>query len=240
MRDNIIWLQKKRSLSDRTINYAISQLRFFTIYVLHKPCDVSQLPLRRFDEYLPYVPDKKTVLIFIDTISDLKVKAMACLLYSSGLRHCEVRSLRYRDIDRTHMRIYIEHSKNRSSRYAPLSSNALAILTDYWFRYGRPTGYLFPSRNKKLRGSPVSHTFLPFQLRKHEDELGWDHRLSCHTFRHAYGTHLYEEGADLITIKSYLGHKSLNSTTIYVHLAPNGLRKSASPFDTPAGGDSHD
>lgn len=64
-----------------------------------------------------------------------------------------------------------------------------------------------------------------------ESQLGWEHRLSCHTFRHAFGTHLYENGTDLLTIKSLLGHKSLNSTTIYVHLASNGTGNTVSPFD---------
>ena len=64
-----------------------------------------------------------------------------------------------------------------------------------------------------------------------ETELGLPHRLTCHSFRHAFGTHLYENGADLLTIKALLGHKSLNSTTIYVHLASNGTRNAVSPFD---------
>ncbi|WP_026649609.1 tyrosine-type recombinase/integrase [Blautia wexlerae] len=63
-----------------------------------------------------------------------------------------------------------------------------------------------------------------------ESQLSWEHRLSCHTFRHAFGTHLYENGTDLLTIKSLLGHKSLNSTTIYVHLASNGTGNTVSPW----------
>lgn len=64
-----------------------------------------------------------------------------------------------------------------------------------------------------------------------ESSLGLEHRLTCHAFRHAFGTHLYENGTDLLTIKTLLGHKSLNSTTIYVHLAENGISHAISPFD---------
>src|SRR5699024_11910356 len=92
LRDFIRWLQKNRSLSDRTINACISQLRFFTIYVLHKPWDPTQLPIRKFDSYLPFVPTKKEVHTFISTLSDPKPKAMVALMYSAGLRVSEVRS----------------------------------------------------------------------------------------------------------------------------------------------------
>lgn len=76
LRDYIRWLQKSRALSDRTINCAISQLRFFTLYVLHKSWDDTQLPMRRFDEYLPFVPSKEETRQFISTIPDLKQRTM--------------------------------------------------------------------------------------------------------------------------------------------------------------------
>lgn len=117
-----------RGLTDRTINCAISQLRFFTLYVLHKPWDDTQLPMRRFDEYLPFAPSKQEVSILIDSMPDLKQKAMVALMYSSGLRIGEVCHLRYEDIQRKNMRIHIRHGKNRSDRYAILSKRALDVL----------------------------------------------------------------------------------------------------------------
>ena len=236
LRDYIRWLQKSRSLSDRTVNCAISQLRFFTMYVLHKPWDPTQLPMRRFDEFLPFVPSQEETWLFISTIPDLKQKAMVALLYSSGLRIGEVCSLRYEDIQRKNMRIHITHGKNRSDRYAILSKTALDILTQYWFSCGRPMGYLFPKQNGQDR--PIDTFFLSRHIHAHEDRLGWPRRLTCHSFRHAFGTHLYENGTDLLTIKALLGHKSLNSTTIYVHLAGNGAVSAVSPFDR-MGGASH-
>ena len=236
LRDYIRWLQKSRSLSDRTVNCAISQLRFFTMYVLHKPWDPTQLPMRRFDEFLPFVPSQEETWLFISTIPDLKQKAMVALLYSSGLRIGEVCSLRYEDIQRKNMRIHITHGKNRSDRYAILSKTALDILTQYWFSCGRPMGYLFPKQNGQDR--PIDTFFLSRHIHAHEDRLGWPRRLTCHSFRHAFGTHLYENGVDLLTIKALLGHKSLNSTTIYVHLAGNGAVSAVSPFDR-MGGASH-
>ena len=128
MRQFVRWLQDTRSLSDRTMNAVISQLRFFTIYVLHKPWDATQLPFRKFDNYLPYVPSQQEVKTFISTIPDLKQKAMVSLMYSSGLRIGEVCHLKYQDIERRNMRIHISHGKNRSDRYALLSKTALEIF----------------------------------------------------------------------------------------------------------------
>lgn len=236
LRDFIRWLQKEKNLSDRTINHCVSQLRFFTMYVLHKPWDSTQLPMRRFDSYLPYVPSQKEVWDFIQSFSNLKHKAVLSLMYSAGLRVGEVCALRYEDVSRSSMRIHVCHSKARSDRYAILSRNALDILTQYWFTAEKPMGFLFPNRNDP--GRPMtSYAVNQFILAK-ESELGLTHKLTCHSFRHAFGTHLYENGTDLLTIKALLGHRSLNSTAIYVHLASNGTRNAASPFDR-MGGEPH-
>ena len=233
MRAFIVWLQGTRHLSDRTVNVAISQLRFFTIYVMHKPWDPTQLPTRRFDTYLPFVPSQDEVETFISSLPDLKQKAMVSLMYSSGLRIGEVCRLRYEDVSRKNMTIHISHGKNRSDRYAVLSERALSILTEYWYAYGRPKGWLFP---KQTDTSKCIDTFyLSRHIHAHEERLGWPKRITCHSFRHAYGTHLYENGADLLTIKELMGHKSLNSTIIYIHLASPDLRKTLSPFDAKGG-----
>ena len=230
MRDFVRWLQRERSLSDRTVNCAVSQMRFFTLYVLHKPWDDTQLPMRRFDEYLPYVPSQQETWHFISTMPGLKQKAMVALMYSSGLRIGEVCSLRYEDVSRSRMR----HGKNRQSRYAILSKAALDILTLYWRSCGRPQGYLFPKQSGK--DEPIDTFFLSRHIHAHERRLGWPERITCRSFRHAFGTHLYENGTDLLTIKALMGHKSVSSTAVYVHLAGGGAVKGAvSPFDRMGG-----
>lgn len=235
LRDYIRWIQHEKQLSDRTINAAVSQLRFFTIYVLHKPWDPTQLPVRKFDTYLPYVPSMEDTFTFINTLPDLKQKAMVAVMYSAGLRIGEVCHLRYEDIQRKHMRIHIAHGKSRNDRYAILSKKALDILTEYWFAYNKPTGWLFPKQVKNDSARPIDTFYLSRHIHEHERRLGWEERLTCHSFRHAFGTHLYENGTDLLTIKALLGHKSLHSTTIYVHLASNGAAGAVSPLDRLAG-----
>ena len=233
LRNFIKWLQKERNLADRTINCVISQLRFFTIYVLHKPWDDNQLPKRKFDEYLPFGPSQKGTFEFISTIPDIKQKAMVAVMYSSGLRIGEVCHLRYDDISRSSMRVHIRQSKNRSERFAPLSKFALDILTQYWFECDRPKGWLFPKQTDPSR--PIDTYFLSRHIHAHEERLGWPKRITCHSFRHALGTHLYENGTDLLTIKAFLGHKSLNATTIYVHLASTSFSEVVNPLDKMGG-----
>lgn len=230
LRDFIFFLQKERSLSDRTMNAVIAQLRFFTLYILRKPWDYYELPTRKFDTTLPFVPTKQEVAIFISTLTDLKQKAMVSLMYSAGLRISEVRHLKCNDIDRNKMLIHITKSKNRSERHAKLSPKVLSLLELYWRSCGRPTNYLFPKQSSKDK--PIDHFYLPRHIHSHETFLGWDRRLTCHSFRHAFGTHLYESGTDILTIKTLLGHKSLLSTVIYIQLAATTISQTVSPFDS--------
>ena len=191
LRDYIRWLQKERSLSDRTINACISQLRSLPCMCCTNP-GIPPAPMRKFDSYLPFVPTQKEADIFISTLSDLKPKAMVSLMYSAGLRVGEVCNLRYCDIERKNMRIHIAHSKSRSDRYAILSQKALDLLTRYWFEYGRPTEWLFPKQTDSSR--PIDTFYICRHMRAHEDFLGWKHRITCHSFRHAFGTHFMKRG----------------------------------------------
>lgn len=233
LRDYIHWLQNDRGIADRTVNTAISQLRFFTMYVLHKPWDDTQLPMRKFDIYLPYVPPVDEIKLFISTLPTLKQQAMVTLMYSAGLRVGEVCHLKYSDIKRSSMRIHIARTKNRSDRYAILSRKSLDLLTKYWYEYDKPTDWLFPARfdsSKAMKTGVLSR-----QVLEHRNKLGLDPKLNCHSFRHAFGTHLYENGTDLLSIKELLGHKSLASTIIYVHLASFSSRGIQSPLDLMGG-----
>ena len=238
LRDYIRWLQKFRDLSDRTVNCAISQLRFFTLYVLHKPWDDTQIPMRKFDTYLPYVLTRNEVQLFLGSLPTLKQKAMVSLMYSSGLRIGEVCRLKYGDIQRSSMRIHVSKTKNRSDRYTLLSQRALDILTEYWYEYDRPMDWLFSAKQDPLR--PCKTAVLNRQVLEHRIKLNLNSKLNCHSFRHAFATHLYESGTDLLTLKELLGHKSINSTVINVHLASYASRKIYSPFDQLNGGFTND
>ena len=235
-RDFIVWIQQQRNLSDRTVNACISQLRFFTLYILHKPWDSYQLPFRKFDAYLPFIPTREEMQIFLSSITDLKFKALLCLMFSAGLRIGEVRHLKCSDIEHSRQRIFIRSSKNRSSRYAQLSEQAWQLVLQYWYSFPkeeRPRDWLFPQ--KRNPSKPIDHQRVPDFILAHENDLGWEHRFTCHTFRHAFATYHYEDGTDLLTLKALMGHRSINSTVIYVHLSSRVVASSPSPFDQMGG-----
>ncbi|MDY3766736.1 MAG: tyrosine-type recombinase/integrase [Lachnospiraceae bacterium] len=236
LREFLFWIQKTRGLSDRTINACISQLRFFTRYVLHKPWDPYQIPFRKFDSYTPFIPSRQEMQIFLASISDLKLKTLLCLMFSAGLRIGEVCHLKCSDIEHSRNRIHIRASKNRSDRYAQLSENAWKLILQYWYSLpapDRPQDWLFPQ--KRDHSKPIDHQRVSAFIRSHEKELGWKHRFTCHTFRHAFATYHYEDGTDLLTLKALLGHRSISSTVIYVHMSAPALSAAQSPFDKMGG-----
>lgn len=234
LRDYIKWLQNSGNLSDRTINCAISQLRFLPCMSFTNRGMIPSFLCADLTNIFPLSLPNRIVSILINSMPDLKQKAMVALMYSSGLRIGEVCHLRYEDIQRQNMRIHIRHGKNRSDRYAILSKRALDILTAYWFAFGKPVGWLFPKQYDSSK--PIDTFYLSRHIHEVERSLGWEQRITCHSLRHAFGTHLYEDGVDLLTIKALLGHKSINSTTIYVHLASNGTSDAVIPFDLMGGG----
>lgn len=215
VRDFLRWIQKERSLSDRTVNLVISNLQFFWTYVLHQPWDKTQVPFRKFDVYLPFVPDRNLVGRFLESLDDPKANLAVSILYSTGMRLDELCHLRCSDIYRDAGTIYIQRSKNHSDRYVSLTPFIKDRIVNYWLSLPvgqRPRQWLFTQQ--RSLDTPMDKQWLQRIILQKKKELGIDGRLCAHSFRHAYATHSYENGMDLITLQSLLGHRSLNSTTI--------------------------
>ena len=113
----------------------------------------------------------------------------------------------------------------------PLSPKLLETLREYW-RWMKPQTYLFPSRYKSRKGSPITTKGVFSICRSTARKAGIKKTVGCHTFRHCFATHLLEAGADLLTIQILLGHASIKSTTIYLHLSQRHLRAFPNPLDT--------
>ena len=232
VRTYLTHLKKDRGLNPRTINCHIAQLRDFYQYVLKKSWDRYEVPTMHFDEHLPAVPSRKQVNTIIDSIDNPKHKAEIALLYSSGMRVSELCRLHCKDIYHSKNQIYISRSKNRSDRYAVLSEKAYQLLVDYIrnvYKSAKPDDWLFPGQKK---GRSISEEAVRCVLRDQLELLGMaDKGFNLHSLRHAIGLHLYESGADLMSIKEAMGHKSLSSTTIYLTLGVGNGRSVKSPYD---------
>lgn len=232
IRSFIRWLKDVRKLNPRTVNVHIAQLRDFFFYVLHRDWDRHEVPFLHFDQFLPVVPTREQVNAIIDSISNPKHKAEIALLYSSGIRVSELCRLRCKDIWRSKNCIYISRSKNRSDRYAVLSDKAYDLLVSYIrssYRAATPDSWLFPGQNdgSHICEQTVYNIFVHQLARTGLASQGFN----LHSLRHAFGLHLYESGADLISIKEAMGHKSLSSTEVYLSLGIGNGRSVKSPYD---------
>lgn len=232
IRSFCLFLKNIKGLNPRTINVYIAQLRDFYNHVLHKDWDTHQVPYMRFDEHLPCVPTLVEVNQIIDSISNRKHKAEISLLYSSGIRVSELCRLHCGDIYVSKNAVYISRSKNRSDRYAVLSKRALSHLAAY-LRHDHPhalkSDWLFPGQKP---AAYICKQSVYNTLMKQLALLGWQDRgFNCHSLRHGFGLHLYESGADLMSIKEAMGHKSLSSTSVYLTLGIGNGRSVTSPYD---------
>ena len=232
VRAYVRFLKENKKLAPRTINVHVAQLKDFFHYVLHKEWDKYEVPFVVVDEHLPSVPTKEEVNRIIDSTSNLKHKAMLVLLYSAGIRVSELCRLHCGDIISSRKHIYVSRSKNRSDRYAVLSKKALHVLVLYvreFLKGATPEDWLFPGQKPS---SHVSTETVRCVFNSQLHALGMDDKgYTLHSLRHAFGLHLYEAGADLMSIKEAMGHKSLSSTTIYLTLGIGNGRSVTSPYD---------
>ena len=232
IRSYVDYLRNVRKIGNRTVNVHIAQLHHFWHYVLKRDWDKYEVPFLRYDTALPIVPTVKEIHSIIDSIVNIKHKAEIALLYSSGIRVSELCRLRCCDILRSKGCIFISRSKNRSERYAVLSRKALAILAGYIhqaYSTAKPNDWLFPGQKP---GSYINDQSVRNIFNKAVEAAGLSGRgFVLHCTRHAFGLHLYEAGADIVSIKEALGHKSLSSTEVYLALGIGNGRSVRSPYD---------
>ena len=231
IRSYIHYLKDIRKLNNRSINPHIAQLIFFFKYVLHKDWDRYQVPFLRYDEYLPAVPTKAEMEKIIYSMGRTKYQCIIALMYSAGLRVSEVVRLRYEDISAERMQIHVAKSKNRAERKAILAKKMLNRLCWHWVDSGKPdkSEYLFPGQKP---GTHLSKESVRRVMKAHLVSIGMgDRGFTPHSCRHCFGLTLYEAGADLLSIRDAMGHKSVNSTTVYVSLGIGSDHGLTSPLD---------
>ena len=230
-KDYLVHLQSKGNKAS-TLNNKNGALVFFYKRILGKLWDDNLVPRAINDYAIPRVLSRSEIERLLDATSNLKYKAIFAIMYSSGLRISEVLHLHYDDISRTNMQIYIHTAKNHTSRYALLSKRALDILTEYWFKCGKPRGILFPNQ---WTGAYLTSSATASELRKSVEKAGLPKDIHSHCLRHSFATHLLEDGVDIRYIQTLLGHRSPKSTEIYLHISNKALLGVQSPFDKKAG-----
>jgi site-specific recombinase XerD len=233
----ILYLKREKCLSAGTINNYISAIKFFYTHVLNKEWNAKKIPRMKRNKKFPVIPPKEDVLTLLNATHNLKHKAFLALIYGSGLRVSEVARLKICDICSKTMRIRVEHAKHNTNRYTILSDTALEVLRKYFKAYFSPKSYkpddwLFPGQNKSehINVKTIKNTLIKLRNR-----LQLDQNISAHTLRHCFATHALEDGVDPIFIQQMLGHKSLKTTTTYLHMTSKSLMGIKSPLDTGSG-----
>ena len=218
---------RNEGIGAATINSAVSALRFLFKVTLRQAEAVDQLRYVRGPRKLPVVLSQEEVARLLAYAPGLKYKAALGIAYGAGLRASEVVNLRISDIDSERMVIRVEQGKGRRDRYAMLSPQLLDVLRAWW-REGRPTTWLFPGQDPL---QPLSARQLNRACHAAVEAAGIKKRVSPHTLRHSFATHLLEQGADIRVIQVLLGHAKLDTTALYTKVATKMIREVESPFE---------
>ena len=185
-----------------------------------------QIERPRKEKKLPIVLSANEVKSIFNTITNLKHKALLSLLYSAGLRIGEAINLEITDIDSQRMLIHIKQAKGKKDRYTLLSPAFVKILRDYYLAY-KPEKYLFEGQ----KGGKYSNTSAQKVLKNALFKSGIRKKVTLHSLRHSFATHLLEKGTDIRYIQELLGHSSPKTTMIYTHVTETSLKKIKNPFD---------
>jgi site-specific recombinase XerD len=222
-----LYLLNERKLSADTINQYISAVKLLYLTTLEMPWTDEYFPRVRRPHKLPVVLSQEEIMQFFDNIPSLKYRAALMACYGAGLRVSEAAALKVSDIDSQRMLIRVEQGKGGKDRYAMLSPRLLDVLRRY-YRAARPTGYLFPSWRANRH---LCSTSLQIACREAAALSGIRKRVTVHTLRHSFATHLLENGTDIRLIQVLLGHSRIDSTARYAQVGPQVVAATVSPLD---------
>ena len=210
-----------------TINITVSALRFFFKVTVDRPEVTRLLTTVAQPRKMPVVLTPEEVIRFLEAAPGAKYKAAFAVAYGAGLRVSELAALKLSDIDSERMMIRVEHGKGGKDRHAMLSPQLLDLLR-HWYRLARPRGWLFPGQDPT---NPISTRQLTRACHAAADVAAINKRVTPHTLRHSFATHLLEQDIDIRVIQVLLGHAKLETTALYTHVAATTIRAVISPLD---------
>jgi site-specific recombinase XerD len=216
----------KRGFSNSYLNQSINSIKFYYEQVLNMPGRYYHLDRPRKERNLPVVLSKQEVKSILNAIDNIKHKAIIAMLYGSGLRRSELIELKIKDINSDRMTVFVRGAKGNKDRYSLLSKKVLEILRLYIRRY-RPKVYLFEGAS----GVKYSGSSIRMILKRAVEKAKINARVTPHSLRHSFATHLLEDGVDLRYIQTLLGHSSSKTTEIYTHVAKTAVLNIKSPLD---------
>jgi integrase/recombinase XerD len=225
--------QRQSGMQPPSINNSVSALRFFFMVTLDRPDLARRLTVVREPRRLPVVLSVEEVTLLLQSAPGAKYKAALGTAYGAGLRVSEVVALKVGDIDSERMLLRVEQGKGCKDRHAMLSPQLLELLREWWAEGRRrgvllPRGWLFPGRNPI---ESLSTRQLNRAVHAAAEAAGIKKRVSMHTLRHSFATHLLEQDTDIRVIQVLLGHAKLDTTALYTRVATTTIRSVTSPLD---------
>ncbi|MGA2328965.1 MAG: site-specific integrase [Bryobacteraceae bacterium] len=227
VREYLLYLLQERKLSPEGVNQQVSALKFLYLTTLEMPWSDLDFPHVRRPHRLPVVLSHEEVVQFFDYVPSLRYRAALMMCYGAGLRVSEAVAVKIADIDSQRMLIRVEQGKGGKDRYAMLSPRLLEVLRVYW-RAARPKHYLFPSwrTGRHLNADSLQQACRDAWLRS-----GLRKKVTVHTLRHSFATHLLENGTDVRVIQVLLGHGRIDTTARYTAVTPQVVGATLSPLD---------
>ena len=223
----ILKLIKTKSISTSQQNQRINAIKFYYEKVLGKDRKVYKIDRANKAKILPTVLSKLEVKAIINSCTNKKHKCILSLIYSAGLRRSELVNLKLSDIDSTRGLVIIKNAKGNKDRVSLLSPLLVNELRDYYKNY-KPKVYLFEGQEV---GSKYSTTSVANILKQACTKTRIKKKISPHTLRHSFATHLLEQGTDLRYIQNLLGHSSSKTTEIYTHVSTQNISQIKNPID---------
>lgn len=227
VREYQVYLIDEVKPSWTVFNQSVCALRFLYRTTLGKDWAVSRIPFPKQPKKLPVVLSVAEVARLFGAVWHLKQRTILETMYASGCRVSEALNLKIADVDSERMVLRIVQGKGRRDRYVTLSPTLLAKLRAYWKVY-QPPGFLFPGQPPER---PLSNSTVQAAIVEARKIAGIKKRVTTHTLRHSFATHLLERGVDLKQIQVLLGHANLNTTSVYLHVASETLRRTAESND---------
>lgn len=208
--------------SENTIRLASAAIRF---YLRGEKIYFENIPLPKKPKKLPIVLSKKEIERMISFTANIKHKLVISILYSAGLRLSELINLKQTDVDLARNIIFIKQGKGKKDRITLLSKRVKKLLKEYYVLVGE-RNYVFSGRKGKYSSKTIQEI-----IKQSSKKAGIKKRVTPHTLRHSFATHLLERGIDIRIIQKLLGHENIRTTQIYTHVALNSFEKIKSPLD---------
>jgi integrase/recombinase XerD len=224
------YLLKTRRLAPGSVENHVAALRFLYVRTLRRPEFREYIPYPRVPKKLPGILSREEVARLINAAGTLFHRTVLMLLYGTGMRRTEAALVKLADIDSQRMVIRVVNGKGGKDRDLPLSPALLETLRAHWLCF-KPRTFLFPSRSSRLIEKPITDKAVWHVVIEAARRAGIRKRVTPHTLRHSWATHLLEAGTDLRTIQMLLGHEDLETTARYLHLSAKHLQQVADPIE---------